>query len=143
VSHAKAYYLEQLKNGPVSHRLIMNRMSTRFNESPAAIKDALVAEGYIVCVKKVLQGNGKYAYHHQLTGKPFVAQKQQATAVVKQDQSTDLNSWEDGTSKSTGNAFDWRSKECTLISRQDIANAKNAGRPTNYNPHPITTFSRA
>jgi len=139
VSHAKAYYLEQLKNGPVSHRIIMNRMSTRFHDSPAAIKDALVKEGYIVCVKKVLQGNGKYAYHHQLTGKPFVAQKQQAMDVVKQDQPTDLNSWEDGTVKSTGNAFNWRNQEQQLMTKREIVLAQQKYN----NNNPITVYSRA
>jgi hypothetical protein len=139
VSHAKAYYLEQLKDGPVSHRIIMNRMSTRFHDSPAAIKDALVKEGYIVCVKKVLQGNGKYAYHHQLTGKPFVAQKQQAMDVVEQDQPTVLNFWEDGTAKSTGNAFNWRNKEQRLMTKREIVLAQQKY----HNNHPITIYSRA
>ena len=139
MSHAKAYYLEQLKNGPVSHRIIMNRMSTRFYESPAAIKDALVKEGYIVCVKKVLQGNGKYAYHHQLTGKPFVAQKHQEMDVVKQDQPTDLNSWEDGTAKSTGNVFNWRNKEQRLMTKREIVLAQQKY----HNNNPITVYSRA
>ena len=139
MSHAKAYYLEQLKNGPVSHRIIMNRMSTRFHDSPAAIKDALVKEGYIVCVKKVLQGNGKYAYHHQLTGKPFVAQKQQAMDVVKQDQPIDLNSWEDGTAKSTGNAFNWRNKDQAIFTKREVTIMQQ-----NYTNHPqITVYSRA
>jgi len=79
---AKLYYLEQLKDGPVSHRLIMNRMADRYSESAAKIKDQLVAEGFIVCVNKIRQGNGKWAYYHQLTGKPFVAGKQQ-TKVKK------------------------------------------------------------
>jgi hypothetical protein len=139
VSHAKAYYLEQLKDGPVSHRIIMNRMSTRFHDSPAAIKDALVKEGYIVCVKKVLQGNGKYAYHHQLTGKPFVAQKHQEMDVVKQDQPTDLNSWEDGTTKSTGNAFNWRNKEQRFMTKREIVLAQQKY----HNNNPITVYSRA
>jgi hypothetical protein len=136
---AKLYYLEQLKDGPVSHRIIMNRMSTRFNDSPAAIKDALVAEGLIVCVNKVLQGNGKYAYYHQLTGKPFVAQKQQAIDVVEQDQSTDLNSWEDGTVKSTDNAFNWRNKEQGIFNKRELNIMQQ-----NYTNHPqITVYSRA
>ena len=135
---AKLYYLEQLKDGPVSHRIIMNRMSTRFNDSPAAIKDALVAEGFIVCVNKVLQGNGKYAYYHQLTGKPFVAQKQQAIDVVEQDQSIDLN-WEDGTAKSTGNAFNWRNKEQRLMTKREIVLAQQKY----HNNNPITVYSRA
>ena len=138
MSHAKAYYLEQLKDGPVSHRIIMNRMSTRFNDSPAAIKDALVAEGFIVCVNKVLQGNGKYAYYHQLTGKPFVAQKQQARAVVEQHQSIDLN-WEDGTVKSTDNAFNWRNKEQGIFNKRELNIMQQ-----NYTNHPqITVYSRA
>jgi hypothetical protein len=139
VSHAKAYYLEQLKDGPVSHRIIMNRMSTRFHDSPAAIKDALVKEGYIVCVKKVLQGNGKYAYHHQLTGKPFVAQKQQAMDVVEQDQPTVLNFWEDGTAKSTDNAFNWRNQEQRLMTKREIVLAQQKY----HNNNPITVYSRA
>jgi hypothetical protein len=134
---AKLYYLEQLKDGPVSHRIIMNRMSTRFNDSPAAIKDALVAEGFIVCVNKVLQGNGKYSYYHQLTGKPFVAQKQQ-TNVVEQDQSIDLN-WEDGTVKSTGNAFNWRNKNQAIFTKREVTIMQQ-----NYTNHPqITVYSRA
>ena len=139
MSHAKAYYLEQLKDGPVSHRIIMNRMSNRFYDSPAAIKDALVKEGYIVCVKKVLQGNGKYAYHHQLTGKPFVAQKQQAMDVIKQDQPTDLNFWEDGTAKSTGNAFNWRNQDQAIFTKREVTIMQQ-----NYTNHPqITVYSRA
>jgi hypothetical protein len=114
-------------------------MSTRFHESPAAIKDALVKEGYIVCVKKVLQGNGKYAYHHQLTGKSFVAQKQQAINVVKQDQPTDLNYWEDGTAKSTGNVFNWRNKDQAIFTKREVKIMQH-----NYTNHPqITVYSRA
>jgi hypothetical protein len=117
----------------------MNRMSTRFHDSPAAIKDALVKEGYIVCVKKVLQGNGKYAYHHQLTSKPFVAQKQQEMDVVKQDQPTDLNSWEDGTTKSTGNVFNWRNKDQEIFTKREVTIMQQ-----NYTNHPqITVYSRA
>ena len=139
MSHAKAYYLEQLKNGPVSHRIIMNRMSTRFHDSPAAIKDALVKEGYIVCVKKVLQGNGKYAYHHQLTGKPFVAQKQQPKVCVVQDQEIESDAWEDGTAKSTGNAFNWRNQEQRLMTKREIVLAQQKY----HNNNPITVYSRA
>jgi hypothetical protein len=117
----------------------MNRMSNRFHDSPAAIKDALVKEGYIVCVKKVLQGNGKYAYYHQLTGKSFVAQKQQEIDVVKQDQPTDLNSWEDGTAKSTGNAFNWRNKDQAIFTKREVKIMQH-----NYTNHPqITVYSRA
>lgn len=138
MSHAKSYYLEQLKDGPVSHRIIMNRMSTRFHESSAAIKDALVKEGYIVCVNKVMQNNGKYAYYHQLTGKPFVAVKQQPKPVV-QDQVIDSDAWEDGTIKSKGNAFNWRNKEQTIMTKREIVLAQQKY----HNNNPITVYSRA
>ena len=112
----------------------MNRMASHnYQDSAAAIKNALIADGLIVCVKKVLQGNGKYSYYHKLTDKEFVAEPQQEK----------IGTWEDGTAKSVGNAFDWRNGSSGLFSKQEIANTRNAGRPHNYNPHPITTFSRA
>jgi hypothetical protein len=136
---AKLYYLKQLENGPVSHRTITKRMTGKYLESAAGIKNALVADGIIVCVAKVMQSNGKYAYHHQLTGKPFVAQKQQEMDVVKQDQPTDLNSWEDGTAKSTGNAFNWRNQEQRLMTKREIVLAQQKY----HNNNPITVYSRA
>jgi len=129
---AKRYYLDQLKHGPKSHRTIMNNMANKFEVSAAKIRDDLLKEGLIAADQyKNIGLTDKRNYAYRLTGKK-----------LNQD-TQDVQCWPDGLVKSTGNAFDWRSKECTLISRQDIANAKNAGRPTNYNPHPITTFSRA
>ena len=129
---AKRYYLDQLKHGPKSHRTIMNNMTNKFEVSAAKIRDDLLKEGLIVADQyKNIGLTDKRNYAYRLTGKKLNQETQ------------DVQCWPDGLVKSTGNAFDWRSKECTLISRQDIANAKNAGRPSNYNPHPITTFSRA
>jgi hypothetical protein len=110
----------------------MNNMTNKFEVSAAKIRDDLLKEGLIVADQyKNIGLTDKRNYAYRLTGKKLNHDTQ------------DVQCWPDGLVKSTGNAFDWRSKECTLISRQDIANAKNAGRPTNYNPHPITTFSRA
>lgn len=127
---AKQYYLEQLKNGPVSHRTITKRMTGKYRDSAAGIKDALIADGIIVCVKKVLQSNGKYAYHHKLTGKSFVVQKQ----LEQSDQ------WDDGSVKSIGNAFDWRSKEQVIYSKSQISQIqqKQVG-----NNRQVTVYSRA
>lgn len=80
-------------------------------------------------VKKVLQSNGKYAYYHKLTGKRFVAKMQQLNSDV----------WEDGTTKSTGNAFDWRNQEQKLMSKREIGIAQQKY----HNNHPITIYSRA
>ena len=129
---AKRFYLDQLKHGPKSHRTIMNNMTSKFDDSAAKVRDELLKEGLIVADQyKNIGLTEKRNYAYKLTGKK-----------LNQD-SNDVTYWSDGLVKSTGNAFDWRSKQSTLISKQDIANAKNAGRPHNYNPHPITTFSRA
>lgn len=129
---AKRFYLDQLKHGPKSHRTIMNNMASKFEVSTAKIRDELVKEGLIVLDQYRNIGlTDKRNYSYKLTGKKL-------GDTTQTDQT-----WPEGHAKSTGNAFDWRSKESSLLSRQDIANAKNAGRPHNYNPHPITTFSRA
>ena len=129
---AKRFYLDQLKHGPKSHRTIMNNMASKFEVSAAKIRDELLKEGLIAADQyKNIGLTDKRNYAYRLTGKKL----SQDTQAVQ--------CWPDGLVKSTGNAFDWRSKDFTLLSKQDIANARNAGRPHNYNPHPITTFSRA
>lgn len=125
---AKLYYLKQLEKGPQSHRTITKRMSGRYADSAAGIKNSLLAEGLIVLVKKVMQSNGKYAYHYKLTGKEFVAEKPHEESIV----------WDDGTAKSKGNAFDWRGPS-KLFSRQEIANMHQKYK----NNNPITIYSRA
>jgi hypothetical protein len=110
----------------------MNNMASKFQVSTAEIRDELLKDGLIEPdhIKNIaLKDRRNWSY--KLTGK-------------KLSQSTqELTYWSDGLVKSTGNAFDWRSKESSLLSRQDIANAKNAGRPTNYNPHPVSAYTRA
>ena len=122
--------MKQLENGPVSHRTITKRMTGKYLDSAAGIKDALVADGIIVCVAKVMQSNGKYAYHHKLTGKTYVAQKQQENS----------DAWDDGQAKSKGNAFDWRSKEQVIYSKSQISQIqqKQVG-----NNRQVTVYSRA
>jgi len=129
VLQAKLYYLKQLKDGPQSHRTITKRMSGKFADSAAGIKNALLAEGLIVLVKKVLMNNGKYVYYFKRTEKP----------VVLQEPPTYVPTWEDGTAKSTGNAFDWRNKEQKLMSKREIGIAQQKY----HNNHPITIYSRA
>jgi hypothetical protein len=129
---AKRFYLDQLKHGPKSHRTIMNNMASKFEVSTAQIRDELVKEGLIVLDQYRNIGlTDKRNYSYKLTGKRLGGTDQTEQC------------WPEGHAKSTGNAFDWRSKECTLLSRQEIANSRNAGRPHNYNPHPVTTYSRA
>jgi hypothetical protein len=77
-----------------------------------------------------MQSNGKYAYHHKLTGKTYVAQKQQENS----------DAWDDGQAKSTGNAFNWRSKEQVIYSKSQISQIqqKQVG-----NNRQVTVYSRA
>ena len=129
---AKRFYLEQLKHGPKGHRTIQNNMANRFEVSASKVRDELIKEGYIVMADYKKMGLlDKRNYSYKLTDKRFGATQQSGEC------------WPEGHAKSTGNAFDWRGKDSTVLSRQDIANARNTGRPTNYNPRPITTYSRA
>jgi hypothetical protein len=130
VLQAKQYYLKQLEKGPKSHRDITKRMSGKFQESPAGIKNALLAEGLIVLVKKVLMNNGKYVYYFKRTEKPLVVQQEPVY----------VSTWEDGTAKSKGNAFDWRNKEQRIFTKAQIAQMqqKQVG-----SKNPIITYSRA
>ena len=129
---AKRFYLEQLKHGPKGHRTIQNNMTNRFEVSASKIRDELLKDGYIeVADYKKMGFSDKRNYSYKLTGKRLGAAQQSDER------------WPEGHLKSTGNAFDWRGRNSTVLSRQDIANSRNTGRPTNYNPHPITTFSRA
>lgn len=125
---AKLYYLKQLEKGPQSHRTITKRMSGRYADSAAAIKNSLIAEGLIVLVKKVLQSNGKYAYYYKRTEKQ----------PVVQEPPKDSYFWDDGTAKSKGNAFDWRGPS-KLFTRQEIANMHQKYK----NNNPMTIYSRA
>jgi len=129
---AKRFYLDQLKHGTKSHRTIMNNMANKFEVSTAQIRDELLKDMLIEpdhIKNKTLKDRRNWSY--KLTSKKLVEETQ------------DTQYWSDGMVKSTGNAFNWRSKESTLMSRQDIANARNAGRPHNYNPHPVSAYTRA
>jgi hypothetical protein len=110
----------------------MNNMANKFEVSTAQIRDELLKDGLIEpdhIKNKILKDRRNWSY--KLTSKKLVEETQ------------DTQYWSDGMVKSTGNAFDWRSKESTLMSRQDIANARNAGRPHNYNPYPVSAYTRA
>jgi len=129
---AKQFYLDELKDGPKAHRGIANKMTSRFEVSTAKIRDELVEEGLIAVVShKIIGSTNKRDYAYKLTGKS-----------LKQE-TPDVAYWSDGLVKSTGNAFDWRNGESNMFSKQEIANQRNAGKPHNYNPHPVSAYARA
>jgi len=74
----KQFYLDQLKDGPVGHRHIMSRMSTRFNISAVAVRDALIRDGLIEVVgKKRIGSSQKFNYMMALIDKDAVVEMQQ------------------------------------------------------------------
>jgi hypothetical protein len=127
----KQFFLEQLKDGPLALRKIANRMKRRFGASPASIKDVLLLEGFIVLSHTQREGAMQKINHYfMLTGKKM--------AVPKPKIAVYSDTWEDGTVKSKGNAFDLSRKESTMFNKHEIAQMRQK-----YNNHQITTYSRA
>lgn len=130
---AKLYYLEQLASTKDHHRRIANRLTERFDVSAAQIKDELLEDGYIKLDRLVPNvKSGKNHYFFVLTDKKF------------QEKSLSVNSfWDDGTRKSTGNAFDLSTAK-GLFTRAELANSVNKGKPNNYNTTvQVIAYSRA
>lgn len=133
---AKQYYLDQIKKDNAPHRKIANRMAGKFDVSPALIKNELLEEGYIRISKVVLIKNAqKRNFFFELTGKKLGEPKE-----IKFKPS---NKWEDGTPKSSGNAFDLSTAK-GLFNKSELAASQNKGKPHNYNtPVQIIAYSRA
>ena len=132
----KQFYLNCLADGPLTQRKIANRMSTKFDTSPAAVKDALLAEGLIVLSHSKREGAmQKFNHYYKLTNKKL--------KPVEQKQDVVADTWDDGTPKSKGNAFDLSSAK-GLFSKSEMAAMVNKGKPNNYNiPVQVITYSRA
>lgn len=133
----KQFYLKCLQEGPLSQRKIANRMSSKFGTSPAAVKDALLREGLIeLAYIKRAGETQKPNHYYKLTNK-----KLKGFAVKKEQVSPDT--WEDGTPKSRGNAFDLSTAK-GLFNKSEIAAMTNKGKPNNYNvPVQVIAYSRA
>jgi hypothetical protein len=133
---AKQYYLDQIKKDNAPHRKIANRMAGKFDVSPALIKNELLEEGYIRISKVVLIKNDqKRNFFFELTGKKLGEPKE-----IKFKTS---NNWEDGTPKSSGNAFDLSTAK-GLFNKSELAASQNKGKPHNYNtPVQVIAYSRA
>lgn len=136
--HAKLFYLEQLRTSPNHHKALANRMSLRFNVSPAMIKDELLEGGYIKLVALAPMGEtNKKHYFYALTNKKFAHTNEPEKPVVVE------RFWPCGTKKSTGNAFDL-SMARGLFNKSELAASTNKGKPNNYNSTmQIIAYSRA
>jgi hypothetical protein len=132
----KQFFLSCLKDGPLSQRKLANRLSNRFDTSPAAVKDALLAEGLIELSHIKREGaTHKLNHYFKLTGKELVVPDSAGADKAKPKSYV----WEDGTPKSQGNAFSWAGKKCGLFTKTELA--QMAQKYNNNNP--ITIYSRA
>ena len=122
-----------LKDGPLDIRKISSRMRKRFDISSAAVKNALLQEGLIVLSHSKREGaTHKMNHYFKLTGKKLKEQKLIAKSVFS-------DTWEDGTLKSKGNAFDLSVKPCTMFNKTELAQMQQKY----HNNNPITIYSRA
>lgn len=131
----KQYYLKCLAEKTISHRAIANRMSTRFNTSPAAVKNLLLQEGLIEFSHYTEEGvHKKRSSYYKLTKKNLNSKPVPVSTSPF---------WEDGTPKSRNNAFDLSTAR-GLFNKSELAASQNKGKPNNYNtPVQVIAYSRA
>lgn len=115
----KQFYLDCLKDGKRRHDRIYAKMKSRFEASATVIRDILIAEGYVEEAGYVCRKDGKRMHFYKLTGKKF---KSTEDAVIQES-----IRWEDGSIKSQGNAFNWKSYAKGIFKPGEIA-AQEAGR---------------
>jgi hypothetical protein len=113
----KIFYLECLKNGKMKHSTIYNRMRDVYPTSATTIRDILLADGYIEQCGFVTRHDGKKDYLYRLTKKKF--------SEKEKKQAEESYTWDDGTFKSRGNAFDWRSYARGVFSQSELAATEN------------------
>ena len=129
---AKQRYLGYIAKGK-SHRQIAKM--GRWTISSAFIRDQLLRDGVISENKVKIDKDGKNHIFFKLTGKKLKADKESI--------SFSSDTWEDGTPKSRGNAFDLSTAK-GLFSRSELASSQNKGKPLNYNvPIQVIAYSRA
>lgn len=111
-----------------SHRQISKL--DNWTESPALIRDQLLAKGLIAYSKTVFDPkSGKNHIYYKTTGKEL-SKRYEAF-------------WDDGTPKSRGNAFDLSTAR-GLFNKAELASAVNKGKPNNYNTQvQVIAYSRA
>lgn len=130
----KQFYLNCLAEGPVSHRKIANRMSSRFGTSPATVKNALLQDGLIELHEKKRKGKtNKYNHYYKTTDKKL------KPVILVEPEIIVSDTWEDGTPKSKGNAFDLSLIKKSLFDKMELARSTQKY----HQNKPITIYSRA
>ena len=125
MKHDKQRYIKEVMTGK-SHRQISKQ--GKWSVSASFIRDELIEEGVIVESHVKVDAAGKSHVYFKLTGV---------------DVSEKSLTWEDGTPKSRGNAFDLSTAK-GLFTKSEISAVFNKGNPLNYNtPVKVITYSRA
>ena len=128
------YYLDQMETAKGSHRRISNRFSAKFSTSPSAVKDALLHKGYIELDYVKREGvTQKFNHYFKKTKKKFDPE------IVEEKPKEIAVQWDDGTPKSTNNAFDWKMTKSNLYSTKELVRAQQKY----HNNAQITVYSRA
>ena len=125
MKHDKQRYIKEVLTGK-SHRQISKQ--GKWSVSASFIRDELIEEGVIVESHVKVDAAGKSHVYFKLTGV---------------DVSEKPSTWEDGTPKSRGNAFDLSTAK-GIFTKSEKAAVFNKGNPLNYNiPIQIIAYSRA
>lgn len=113
---AKQYYIDCLKKGINRHDYISKTMKRDYGVAPSDVRDSLLDSGHIIQKGQIFRGDGKKVNTYLWTGKPLVEKQVQYS-----------HEWEDGTPKSSGNAFDWQNYARGVYTQSELA-ATEAGR---------------
>lgn len=126
--HDKQKYLEHIEKGK-SHRQIAKNV--KFSVSANIIRDELIQDGIIVQSKVVMDPKTRKNFiYYKVTDKKIQREFIQLT-------------WDDGTPKSHGNAFDLSIAK-GLFNKSELAASQNKGKPMNYKASSqIIAYSRA
>lgn len=112
IHEAKQFYIDYITSKPKSHRTVENVLMQKFAVSGVQIRKLLLEGGYIKVLKKDRGTDGKIFLRVAATGKPLPPPEGSPNAY--------LTTWEDGTPKSRGNAFDWRNYGSSILNDRDF-----------------------
>lgn len=125
--HDKQRYIEETLKGK-SHRQISKLGD--WSVSSSLIRDELIRDGVIVKSHTVVDKAKRSLVFYTVTGKEIPSE-------------APVTTWEDGTPKSRGNAFDLSIAK-GIFTKSELASVYNKGRPSNYNtPVQVIVYSRA
>ena len=111
----KERFLECLQNGPMTYAALREKVRSKYKMADVLfIRDSLLKDGFIKEVDSYKLKDGRTMQLFGLTEKRLENPKN--------------DFWEDGSPKSRGNAFDWRSTSIGIYTRQELVNIESGRR---------------